>query len=605
MGMAIVVILVCAFGFLVYHKFDLRQQALANIEGTRSIESDDDAVEAAIAAQQNELNEFRPDRTADSSETNSLQRSDVEETSYSFLSAGLDEPEFDASSTDESEAPPFDSEKIVADVTDPNGGVQSTTGNPFDELNSENDGSNVNDTNPFSEAPETMSEAPASSIPQQPTVAAIETDSQDTGSSFNSFEEFQPRDVSLPDEVIDAAVVASQDSSTAAQNEEPSVRTFPTFDPPVPEKVEAPETLVAEANPFPNFDDDTPDEDEQVATPDTQEDRKSLLTATEDPTPTTNQPVDVSKSEIADWQPVQRSQESTLPEETSETADLPGRDVVERAVPENSFPRFPDFDDSADAEAPVDKTADNSSSSISGLIAMAEPSQDVPFNEFQSSPGHRREQSTTDPRIEPHTKATAVEPFATEPIESNETKRSFFADPQHNRSTITGSNSSRPAVPQTIQQVAAVDDDCEICEVQLKDNYWTISKRVYGTARYFSSLALYNQHRIPDPKKLRPGMKVLIPDPKILETKYPELFTSFKSKPSLPTGYFLRSDGSPAYRVGPRETLSEISQKHLGRASRWMQIYRMNQQNLSDPNRLKPGTILLLPEDATNVQVAP
>ncbi len=159
--------------------------------------------------------------------------------------------------------------------------------------------------------------------------------------------------------------------------------------------------------------------------------------------------------------------------------------------------------------------------------------------------------------------------------------------------------------PSKIQQVAAVRDECEICEVQLKDNYWSISKRMYGTSRYFSALALYNQNRIPDPRKLRPGMKVLVPDPKALEAKYPELFRSFQPKAHLPTGYFLLNTGSPAYRVGDRETLSEISQKHLGRASRWIQIYRMNQQNLSDPNRLKPGTILLLPDDATNVQVAP
>ncbi len=141
--------------------------------------------------------------------------------------------------------------------------------------------------------------------------------------------------------------------------------------------------------------------------------------------------------------------------------------------------------------------------------------------------------------------------------------------------------------------------------MQPNDNYWTISKRAYGTSRYFSALALYNQHRVKDPRKLRPGMKVLIPNPQELETKYPELFREFQEKTKQPAGYFLQKNGTPAYRVGEKETLSEISQKHLGRASRWMQIYRMNESRLKDPNHLKPGTVLVLPHDATDVNIVP
>lgn len=156
-----------------------------------------------------------------------------------------------------------------------------------------------------------------------------------------------------------------------------------------------------------------------------------------------------------------------------------------------------------------------------------------------------------------------------------------------------------------VQQVSGISQECDICEVLPNDNYWRISQRVYGTSQYFSSLALYNRQRIPDPKKLRPGMKVLIPDPKLLEEKYPEFFKDrdLEAKPAV--GYFLKSDGNPAYRIGERETLSEVSQKHLGRASRWIQIYRMNQHILKDPNKLKPGTVIALPDDATNVHLAP
>lgn len=163
---------------------------------------------------------------------------------------------------------------------------------------------------------------------------------------------------------------------------------------------------------------------------------------------------------------------------------------------------------------------------------------------------------------------------------------------------------ARMIVPNPVQQTSGTYRHKEICVVREKETYWAISKRIYGTPRYFSSLALYNQSRIPDPKKLRAGMKVLVPEPKVLETKYPELFPADKTaQRRLPTGYFLDKSGQPAYRVGVNETLGAISQKHLGRASRWIQIYQMNRQTLKDPNRLKPGTVINLPDDATNVHL--
>ena len=156
-----------------------------------------------------------------------------------------------------------------------------------------------------------------------------------------------------------------------------------------------------------------------------------------------------------------------------------------------------------------------------------------------------------------------------------------------------------------IQQVSETRDPDGIYTVKPDDTYWTISKHAYGTARFFSSLALYNKNRIKDPRKLRKGMKVVIPDPKVLIERYPELLQDYIPKKKMPSGYFLKPDGMPAYRIGERETLSDISQKHLGRASRWIQLYRMNQHVLQNPNRLKPGTVIDLPDDATNVHMVP
>jgi nucleoid-associated protein YgaU len=145
----------------------------------------------------------------------------------------------------------------------------------------------------------------------------------------------------------------------------------------------------------------------------------------------------------------------------------------------------------------------------------------------------------------------------------------------------------------------------EYTVVKNGENYSKISKRVYGTTRYFSALAVFNQHRIAEPKHMRPGMVVLTPSKEVLEERYPQLFVDSKPKVVEPAAFLLLEDGSPAYRVGERETLSEISKRFLGRSSRWVEILRLNQSNVKDPNKLKPGTILALPEDAIEVNVVP
>lgn len=136
------------------------------------------------------------------------------------------------------------------------------------------------------------------------------------------------------------------------------------------------------------------------------------------------------------------------------------------------------------------------------------------------------------------------------------------------------------------------------------ESYYTISKRVYGSPRYFSALALFNQHRIPDPRRMRAGMIILLPEAGELEEKFPQFFVDSNRRSQSP-GFFLLPDGTPAYRTGEGETLSEISQRFLGRASRWIEIFELNRSVLPNPKNLRPGTVLGLPDDATEVQIIP
>ena len=63
------------------------------------------------------------------------------------------------------------------------------------------------------------------------------------------------------------------------------------------------------------------------------------------------------------------------------------------------------------------------------------------------------------------------------------------------------------------------------------------------------------------------------------------------------------ANGAPMYRVGADDTLGGIAQKHLGRFSRWVEIYQINQHRLKDPNALTLGDVLELPADASRVSM--
>ena len=49
------------------------------------------------------------------------------------------------------------------------------------------------------------------------------------------------------------------------------------------------------------------------------------------------------------------------------------------------------------------------------------------------------------------------------------------------------------------------------------------------------------------------------------------------------------------YTVQAGDTLSKIAKEHLGSASSYMKIFELNKDQLSDPDKIKPGQVLRLP----------
>ena len=49
------------------------------------------------------------------------------------------------------------------------------------------------------------------------------------------------------------------------------------------------------------------------------------------------------------------------------------------------------------------------------------------------------------------------------------------------------------------------------------------------------------------------------------------------------------------YTVKAGDTLSEIAKAHLGSAGAYMKIFELNKDQLTDPDKIKPGQVLRLP----------
>ncbi|MDX1968405.1 MAG: LysM peptidoglycan-binding domain-containing protein, partial [Planctomycetaceae bacterium] len=153
--------------------------------------------------------------------------------------------------------------------------------------------------------------------------------------------------------------------------------------------------------------------------------------------------------------------------------------------------------------------------------------------------------------------------------------------------------------------------------VQPGDDFWKISKQVYGTGRYFQALAKHNAATVADPGRMQPGTRVATPPAQQLDALYkaeiplgeaPQVQALRQTHPDryapdAQPGFFIDRSGQPMYRIGSSDTLSAIAKNHLGRSSRWQQIFAMNRDILKDGNTLSVGAILKLPADASQVQM--
>ena len=138
--------------------------------------------------------------------------------------------------------------------------------------------------------------------------------------------------------------------------------------------------------------------------------------------------------------------------------------------------------------------------------------------------------------------------------------------------------------------------------VKPHQNYWAISKDVYGTGAYFKALAEANRSSIPDENRLKVGDRVKTPDLAKLEQSYPELCPAperrdiMRKRAEMASSSPRYGGSEHQYIVQSGDTLYDIARFELGDAARWTEIYEINRQVLQDSfDYLTPGLKLAMP----------
>ncbi|HVP10152.1 MAG TPA: LysM peptidoglycan-binding domain-containing protein [Phycisphaerae bacterium] len=136
----------------------------------------------------------------------------------------------------------------------------------------------------------------------------------------------------------------------------------------------------------------------------------------------------------------------------------------------------------------------------------------------------------------------------------------------------------------------------------------TLAQHYYGDSSGVSEILAANPQV--NPRRLKVGDTIVIPAPKgkasaaaKSESKQPE--TGEKAKNARPaevakTGSAVKltaASSSKTYQVREGDTLFSIAKAVCGNGARWSEIYELNKTTLkNDPQHLKPGMVLKLPE---------
>lgn len=135
--------------------------------------------------------------------------------------------------------------------------------------------------------------------------------------------------------------------------------------------------------------------------------------------------------------------------------------------------------------------------------------------------------------------------------------------------------SNTPSAPANNNAVVAISTTYT---VKSGDTLWKIAEKLYGNGALWTKIYADNKAAIKNPDRIYVGQVLMI-------------------YPVVGDGTFITaSDGKGTYTVQSGDTLWKIAKKKYGRHSKWRKIYGANKSTLTDPNKLRVGQVIVLPD---------
>lgn len=125
-------------------------------------------------------------------------------------------------------------------------------------------------------------------------------------------------------------------------------------------------------------------------------------------------------------------------------------------------------------------------------------------------------------------------------------------------------------------------------ELQEGETLYEIALLYYGSGREVSRILDANP-KIKNPRRIRPGLSITLPDPSLEPVKF---------KPAPPSTAPQNADSPRTYDVRKGDSFYTIAKHLYGDGRRWNAIYELNRALVKDnPKRLREGMTIKLPPD--------
>ena len=157
------------------------------------------------------------------------------------------------------------------------------------------------------------------------------------------------------------------------------------------------------------------------------------------------------------------------------------------------------------------------------------------------------------------------------------------------QATLEGPSAPPVATPQPAAATAPASPAAKVFHtIKSGDTLSGISQKYYGTTTKWKRIQEANRDKIPDPARLRVGLKIVIPD-----VKAPGESPDLVPVAIPPAGGAASS--ARTHTVATGESLSTIAKNYYGDEGKWRTIYDANRDVVKDPDRLKQGMKLVIP----------